>query len=144
MAEEEPSIESFGHGLGPRRVESPRKRSLHIEREGIAKYGHGLGPRPAPPPRPETPVGDSLHLASEQAWPLAVALIALGAISIGIFTLAQTIDRQICSADPRRDCERGSDAGGGGGGGGSGAGGSGFHAHYGGFGGSGGFYSGGS
>ncbi|OAI29274.1 hypothetical protein A1351_10945 [Methylosinus sp. R-45379] len=143
MAEEEPGIEFFGHGLGPRRAESPRKRSLRVERKGIAIYGHGLGPRPAPPPRLEAPVGESLHLPSEQAWPLAIALIALGAISIGIFALAQIVDRQICAADPRRDCERGSDPGGGSGGGGGGSL-SGYHAYYGGFGESGGFHAGGS
>jgi len=143
MSNDEPSIESFGHGLGPKHAESPRKRSLHIERVGIAKYGHGLGPRPAPPPRSEEPVGESLQLASAQVWPLTFALIGLGAISIGILALVQTIDRQKCAADPQREfCNRNS-GGGGGGSGGGGGGWSGSHAYYGGFGESG-FHAGGS
>lgn len=149
MSEDEPDIASFGHGLGRKRVapdETP-KPPVRVQPEGIAKYGHGLGPRPVTRLSLDQALfGLPEPLSSGQKRTLAIALVALGSVSIGAFAIIQAIDRRNCEADPNRrgSCDHWTSSRSGSGGGGYGGGGAGHSASFGGFGGSSGFYGGGS
>jgi uncharacterized membrane protein YgcG len=139
MSEDEPRFDFFSHGLGPRRPRqqppSTRKRSLRVEPEGIARYGHGLGP-PSPKFVEVEAFDEATPLSPAQQRTLIIALLTLGAVSIGTLAIIEAIERHNCERDPQRaSCDRtsASSYSGSGGGGGS-AGGYGHSVSFGGFG----------